>query len=113
MGFWTSGPVLGSLIVAVVGSATIPAGRSFCLRVAFSQPMGTTADWQHLVFLANSKGQPLGVHLAWSTDGRTLTVRPLACQSSAQVVTLYVAAGASGAGGTASSQVFCYRVTIG
>jgi len=25
MGFWTSGPVLGSLIVAVVGSATIPA----------------------------------------------------------------------------------------
>ena len=24
MGFWTSGPVLGSLIVAVVGSATIP-----------------------------------------------------------------------------------------
>jgi MFS transporter, ACS family, D-galactonate transporter len=25
MGFWTSGPVLGSLVVAVVGSATIPA----------------------------------------------------------------------------------------
>jgi MFS family permease len=25
MGFWTSGPVLGSLIVAVVGSATVPA----------------------------------------------------------------------------------------
>ena len=25
MGFWTSGPVVGSLIVAVVGSATIPA----------------------------------------------------------------------------------------
>src|SRR5579862_5139057 len=25
MGFWTSGPVLGSLIVAVVGTATIPA----------------------------------------------------------------------------------------
>ncbi len=25
MGFWTSGPVLGSLIVAIVGSATIPA----------------------------------------------------------------------------------------
>ncbi len=28
MGFWTSGPVLGSLIVAVVGSATIPLGAS-------------------------------------------------------------------------------------
>jgi MFS family permease len=26
MGFWTSGPVLGSLIVAIVGSITIPAG---------------------------------------------------------------------------------------
>ncbi len=25
MGFWTSGPVIGSLIVAVIGSATIPA----------------------------------------------------------------------------------------
>src|SRR5215468_8383124 len=25
MGFWTSGPVLGSLIVSVVGSATVPA----------------------------------------------------------------------------------------
>ena len=25
MGFWTSGPVIGSLIVSVVGTATIPA----------------------------------------------------------------------------------------
>ncbi|HEX3785497.1 MAG TPA: MFS transporter [Pseudonocardiaceae bacterium] len=35
MGFWTSGPVLGSLIVAVVGSATIPA------------VVGDTSFWTH------------------------------------------------------------------
>ena len=35
MGFWTSGPVLGSLIVAVVGSATIPA------------VVTSTAFWHH------------------------------------------------------------------
>jgi MFS family permease len=35
MGFWTSGPVLGSLIVAVVGSATVPA------------VVGSTRFWTH------------------------------------------------------------------
>jgi MFS family permease len=35
MGFWTSGPVLGSLIVAIVGSITIPAA------------IGSTRFWTH------------------------------------------------------------------
>ena len=96
-----------------LGGATVPGGRSFCLRIAFSDAMDATADWQRLVFLADSKGQPLSVHLAWSSDGRTLTVRSLACLNTAQVVTLYVASGAPAVGGETSSQVFSYRVTVG
>jgi MFS family permease len=44
MGFWTSGPVLGSLIVAVVGSATIPAA------------VPSTRYWTHEFFICGIAG---------------------------------------------------------
>src|SRR6266516_7330714 len=44
MGFWTSGPVLGSLIVAVVGSATIPA------------VVPSTRFWTHEFFICGIAG---------------------------------------------------------
>ncbi len=47
MGFWTSGPVLGSLVVAIVGSITVPATAS---------PTNDPRFWTHEYYIGGAVG---------------------------------------------------------
>ena len=57
--------------------AAVPGGRSFCLRVKFSAPMKAAVPEDGLRFVGDD-GVALPVRYRWSSDGKTLTIRPQA-----------------------------------
>jgi hypothetical protein len=74
--------------------------------------MDTTADWSHLVYLADEQGTPVLLHFLWSDDARTLTLRLQECVAGMGSVTVYVAEGAPAAAGGLSTTRYTARIYI-
>jgi hypothetical protein len=74
--------------------------------------MDTAADWSHLVYLADEQGISVPLHLLWSEDGRTLTLRPQECVADMSSVTVYVTDGAPAAAGGLSATRYMAPIYI-
>ena len=92
--------------------ATVSRSRSFRMEIAFSGEMDSSADWPDYVYLVNGEGNAVPLHLLWSEDGKTLTVRSKDCVADMENLTLYVMAGAPAANGSGLAETQGMRVEI-
>lgn len=91
---------------------TLPRQQSFKLQIAFSTNMNTDMLPKEAVALVNKDGEPLPIHMHWSEDGRTLTVRPQVSLDKEAEVSLYVSPGITAADGNKSKEMYDLKVNI-
>lgn len=61
---------------AMLPGTAVARGRSFCVRIRFSQPMDAEQNWNNAVFLTDAEGNALPCGYAYDESTNTLTVRP-------------------------------------
>ena len=81
-------------------SVTLPSRQTFRFDIKFSQKMNTDVLPAAAVGLVDSEGQALPIHLFWSADGQTLSVRSKDALDQETSVTLYVLPGITAAYGS-------------
>lgn len=75
---------------AMLPDTTVPRGRSFYIRIRFSQPMADQ-NWNEAVFLTDDAGNTLPCGYAYDDTDNTLTVRPQSYVDEYSGVAVYVA----------------------
>lgn len=93
-------------------SITLPRQQTFKLEIAFSNNMDTDVLPREAVALVNKDGQALPIHIHWSDDGRTLTVRPQVSLDKESAVSLYVSPGITAVNGNKSQEMYDITVNI-
>ena len=78
--------------------------HTFSVAIEFSKEMDTTLLPKEQIGLVTDSGQTLPVHLAWSADKKTLTIRSKSCILEETGVVVYIGAGILDAEGTATSE---------
>lgn len=96
----------------ILAETSVSRSRSFKMEIAFSVEMDTSADWDDYVCLMDGEGNAVPLHLLWSGDGRTLTVRPRDCVADRENLSLYILKGAPAASGAKLAETQKLKMTI-
>ena len=83
----------GTANTEVLPAAQFTRDRTFRFDIQFSAPVDASQDWNQLVCLSGTEGNPLRLHFSLSADGQTLTVRPAEYIADAGTVSLCIAEG--------------------
>lgn len=63
----------------MLSAVRFPRSRTFRFDIHFSAPVDASQDWNQLIFLADTAGNPIPLRLELSGDKQTLTVRSAEC----------------------------------
>ena len=93
--------------------AAVASTHTYAIEVEFSKPMDTALLPRDKVGLLTDAGQSLPLHLNWSGDGKTLTIRSASNLALESDVTLYVAPGLRSADTQLTQFGIAKRIEIG
>lgn len=93
-------------------AAAVPNTHTYAIKVRFSQPMDTSSLPRAKIGLLTDSGRSLPLHLTWSDDGRTLTIRSRSNLVLEHDVTLYIAPGLRSSDGQPTPSGRIQRIEI-
>ncbi len=93
--------------------AAVASTHTYAIEVEFSKPMDTDSLFRDKVGLLTDAGQSLPLHLNWSGDGKTLTIRSASNLALENDVTLYLAPGLRSADAQLTQLGVAKRIEIG
>lgn len=91
---------------------TVSRSQTFKFNIEFSKNMNTKILPKEAVSLVNKKGEALPIHMSWSENERTLTVRSKVSLDNEDLVSLYVSKGIIDADGRKSMEDYDITVNI-
>ncbi len=89
-----------------MGSYQMNKQQTFQLSIAFSRNMNTSKLPEDLIYVRDSEGHRIPVHMVWEEDGKTLSIRSTKYLNQLSSVSFYIKAGFEDANGNKTKESY-------